>query len=328
MSDATTPAADAAEAVEEKAAAAAKGGLSTKAKVLIGLGVYLGIAILMVLIFPSAGKNEEFQPQNEFKLEPWISIHIAGVDMSINKAVVYLLIASALTVWTMVWISRRMQQKPNRVQTAIEVAYDMTKTTIAGGNLDTKMAARWFPFLAALFFWIWFSNMIGFLPLPVNTEHAVNIFGLEIPSFALYAATANLSIPLVLTLVVWVSYHVEGIRAKGFFKYFASWLPPGLEDMNPLFKGFIFVIEAISHFARLISLSVRLFANILAGHLLLLFMGGGLAVLLGIAALGALTFPLAFFFFILEVGLIATLQAFIFSTLTAIYLGGATSASH
>jgi len=106
------------------------------------------------------------------------------------------------------------------------------------------------------------------------------------------------------------------------------WLPPGLEDMNPAMKGFIFVIESISHFARLISLSVRLFANILAGHLLLLFMGGGLAVLLGIAALGALTFPLAFFFFVLEVGLIATLQAFIFSTLTAIYIGGAVSASH
>ncbi len=170
--------------------------------------------------------------------------------------------------------------------------------------------------------------MIGFLPLPTNTEHPVDIFGIEIPAFALYAATANLSIPLVLTLVVWVSYHVEGIRAKGLFKYLASWLPPGLEDMNPAAKGFIFMIEAISHFARLISLSVRLFANILAGHLLLLFMGGGLAVLLGIAALGALTFPLAFFFFILEVGLIATLQAFIFSTLTAIYLGGATSASH
>ena len=88
------------------------------------------------------------------------------------------------------------------------------------------------------------------------------------------------------------------------------------------------MIEAISHFVRLISLSVRLFANILAGHLLLLFMGGGLAVLLGLAALGLLTFPLAFVFFIFEVGLIATLQAFIFSTLTAIYLGGATAETH
>jgi F-type H+-transporting ATPase subunit a len=302
--------------------------MKTRTKVLIGLGVYFAIAILMLLIFGSSGKNEEFQPQNEFKLEPWISLHLGGIDLSINKAVLYLILASALTIFVMVWISRRMAQKPNKVQTAIEVAYDLTKNNITGGNLDTATATRWFPFLAALFFWIWFSNMIGFLPLPTNTEHEVSVFGLSVPSFAIYAATANLSIPLVLTLVVWISYHVEGIRAKGLFKYLASWLPPGLEDMNPIAKGFIFVIEAISHFARLISLSVRLFANILAGHLLLLFMGGGLAVLLGIAALGALTFPLAFFFFILEVGLIATLQAFIFSTLTAIYLGGATSASH
>jgi F-type H+-transporting ATPase subunit a len=302
--------------------------MKTRTKVFIGLGAYFAIAILMLLIFPPSGKNEHFQPQNEFKLEPWISLHLGGIDLSINKAVLYLVLASGLTIFVMVWISRRMAEKPNRTQTAIEVAYDLTKNNITGGNLDTATATRWFPFLAALFFWIWFSNMIGFLPLPTNTEHTVDVFGLAIPSFAIYAATANLSIPLVLTLVVWISYHVEGIRSKGFFKYLASWLPPGLEDMNPIAKGFIFVIEAISHFARLISLSVRLFANILAGHLLLLFMGGGLAVLLGIAALGALTFPLAFFFFILEVGLIATLQAFIFSTLTAIYLGGATSASH
>jgi F-type H+-transporting ATPase subunit a len=300
----------------------------TKTKVLIGLGAYLALALLMLLIFGNAGKNEAFQPQNEFKLEPWVSIHLGGVDLSINKAVLYLVLASGLTVFAMTWIARRMAQKPNRVQTAVEVAYDLTKNNITGGNLDHATAVRWFPFLGALFFFIWFSNIIGFLPLPINTEHTVDVFGLELPAFALYAATANLSIPLVLTLVVWVSYHVEGIRAKGLFPYLASWLPPGLEDMNPLAKGFIWIIEAISHFARLISLSVRLFANILAGHLLLLFMGGGLAVLLGIAALGALTFPLAFFFFILEVGLIATLQAFIFSTLTAIYIGGATAASH
>jgi F-type H+-transporting ATPase subunit a len=302
--------------------------MKTRTKVLIGLGTYLAIAILLLLAFGSSGKDESFQPQNEFKLEPWISLHLGGVDLSVNKAVLYLVMASALTILTMTWISRRMAQKPNRVQTAIEVSYDLTKNNITGGNLDHATAVRWFPFLGALFFFIWFSNMIGFLPLPTNTEHTVDVFGVAIPAFALYAATANLSIPLALTLVVWISYHVEGIRAKGFFPYLASWLPPGLEEMNPAGKAFIFVIEAISHFARLISLSVRLFANILAGHLLLLFMGGGLAVLLGIAALGALTFPLAFFFFVLEVGLIATLQAFIFSTLTAIYIGGATAASH
>ncbi|MEZ5078701.1 MAG: F0F1 ATP synthase subunit A [Solirubrobacterales bacterium] len=319
---------DASATVAAAEPAAKSGGLSTKAKALLGLGIYFAIFILLFLIAGDAGKNEHFEPQNEFKLEAWIPIHIGGIDLSINKAVLYLFLASALTIGTMAWIAKRMQQKPNRVQTAVEVAYDLTKSNITGGSLEGRMAARWFPFIATVFFWIWFSNMIGFIPLPINTEHTFSVFGLEIPSFALYAATANLSIPLVLTLVVWLSYHFEGVRAQGLFKYLASWLPPGLEDMNPAAKAFIFVIEAISHFARLISLSVRLFANILAGHLLLLFMGGGLAVLLGIAALGVLTFPLAFFFFILEVGLIATLQAFIFATLTAIYLGGAVSASH
>ncbi len=302
--------------------------MRTKTKVLIGFGVYLALAIMLLLIFGNAGKNAAFKPQNEFKLEPWVSIHLGSLDLSVNKAVLYLLLASGLTIFAMVWISRRMAQKPNRVQTAVEVSYDLTKNTITGGSLDGEIARRWFPFLATLFFWIWFSNMIGFLPLPTNTEHEITIFGVEVPAFAIYAATANISIPLALTLVVWVSYHVEGIRAKGFIPYFASWLPPGLGDMSPIGKAAIFVIEVISHFVRLISLSVRLFANILAGHLLLLFMGGGLAVLLGIAALGALTFPLAFVFFIFEVGLVATLQAFIFSTLTAIYIGGATSASH
>ncbi len=302
--------------------------MKTKTKVFIGLGAYLAVAMLMLLIFGNDGKNEAFKPQNEFKLENWIPIHIGNLDLSINKAVLYLALASGLTIATMTWIARRMQQKPNRVQTAVEVAYDLTKNNITGGNLEAKEATRWFPFIAGLFFFIWFSNMLGFLPLPTNTEHEVSVFGLEIPAFAIYAATANISIPLVLTLVVWLSYHVEGIRSKGFIAYFASWLPPGLEEMHPIGKAAIFTIEVISHFVRLISLSVRLFANILAGHLLLLFMGGGLAVLLGIAALGALTFPLAFVFFIFEVGLVATLQAFIFSTLSAIYIGGATSASH
>jgi len=302
--------------------------MKTRTKVLLGVAGYLLVAILLVVIFGNDGKNEEFKPQNEFKLEPWLGIKVGGIDFSINRAVFYLVLASALTISVMVWISRRMQQKPNRVQIAMELAYDLTRNNITGGNLDQRVATRWFPFLATLFFFLWFSNVIGYLPLPTNTRETVDIFGLELPTFAIYAATANISVPLALTIVVWITYNVEGIRAKGFFPYFSSWLPPGLEDMNPFGKGLIFVIEVISHFVRLISLSVRLFANILAGHLLLLFMGGGLAVLLGLAALGALTFPLAFLFFVLELGLIATLQAFIFSMLTAIYIGGATAERH
>jgi F-type H+-transporting ATPase subunit a len=303
--------------------------VSTKAKVFLGIGLYLLIVVAMVVIVGSSGENDEFQPQNEFLLEPWIPIDVAGIDLSINKAVLYLVLASAATIATMTFIASRMQREPNKVQMMVELAYDLTRNNITRGNIeDERLALKWFPFLAGLFFWIWFSNMIGYLPLPTNTEHPIDVFGLEVPALALYAATANLSIPLVLTLVVWFAYNIEGIREQGFIKYFASWLPPGLEDMNPIGKGLIFIIEVLSHLVRLISLSVRLFANILAGHLLILFMGGGLAVLLGLAALGIATFPLVFFFFIFEVVLVATLQAFIFSTLTAIYIGGATAETH
>ena len=295
-------------------------GLSMRTKFAIGFAIYIGVALLLYLIFGSDGKNEEFQPQEEFRLDPWIEIKIGALDLSFNKAVLYLLLTCALTVGSMVYVARRMQQKPNRVQTIVEGAYDLTYSQIAKGNMPEAAAARWFPFVATLFFFIWFSNMIGYIPLPVNDHETIDIFGIDFPAFALYAATANLSIPLVLTLTVFSLYQLEGIRKHGLIGYLKGWLPAGVKGPAAVP---IFVIEVISQFVRIISLSVRLFANVLAGHLLILFMGGGLAVLLGIAALGWITLPIAIAFFIFEVGLIATLQAFIFATLTAIYLGGA-----
>jgi F-type H+-transporting ATPase subunit a len=270
--------------------------------------------------------NEDYKPQNEFKLDPWIDLG----TFSINKAVLYIVMATALTCVTMIYVAKRMTDRPNKVQTAVESAFVLMRDNITRGNMDDKMAAKWFPFIGALFLFIWFSNMLGYLPLPTNTEHKVDIFGVHVPTFALYAATANISVPLVLTLVVWVSYHVEGIRAKGPVGYLKSWVPAGVEGPA---AGPIFLIEVISHFVRLVSLSVRLFANILAGHLLILFMGGGLVVLLNLSIfgsvfLGAITGVMAVAFFIFEVALVATLQAFIFATLTAIYLGGAVAAEH
>jgi F-type H+-transporting ATPase subunit a len=283
------------------------------------------VAIAVYLIFGSEGKNEEFKPQNEFKLEPWIELKIGGLDLSFNKAVLYLLITCTLTIGAMVYVARRMQDKPNRVQTVVEGAYDLTYNQIARNNMASEAAAKWFPLVATLFFFIWFSNMLGYIPLPVNSEETVDIFGIAFPAFALYAATANLSIPLVLTLTVFTLYQLEGIRKHGLIKYLKGWLPAGVSGPAAVP---IFFIEVISQFMRIISLSVRLFANILAGHLLILFMGGGLAVLLGLAFLGWVTLPIAIAFFILEVGLIATLQAFIFATLTSIYFGEATAGGH
>jgi F-type H+-transporting ATPase subunit a len=288
-------------------------------------GLVLALTVALFAIFGSTGQNNEFQPQNEFKLDDWIPIHIGSLNMSINRAVLYLFLATALTVWAMTYIAKRMQQRPNRVQTAVESVYDLTYTNITRGNMDEQMARKWFPFIGALFLWILFSNLLGYIPLPTNTQEKFTLFGAHIPAFAIYAATANISIPLVLTVVVWISYHVEGIRAKGVIPYFKSWIPAGVPNAAriPLFG-----IEVISHFVRLISLTVRLFANILAGHMLILFMGGGLVVLLGAAYLGPITVLLAVLFFIFEVVLIAGLQAFIFATLTAIYLGGAVAETH
>lgn len=286
-------------------------------------GIYLFLIVLAVGIFGwSRLDNEEFKPQNEFKLDDWIG----SGPFAFNKAVLYLLIASALTIGTMLWISRRMKARPNRVQTAVEWIYTAMRDNITRGNMDDAMARKWFPFIATLFLFIWFSNLIGYIPLPTNTHEKVDIFGAQIPSFALYAATANLSIPLALALVVFIAYNVEGIRAKGFGGYLKSLIPAGID--NPGMKGFVFVLEFLSNFMRLISLSVRLFANILAGHLIILFMAGGLAVLLGIEALGVIIIPAGIAIFLFEVGLVATLQAFIFATLTAIYLGGAVAEHH
>ncbi len=295
---------------------------STRGKVFRAL---LGLLTLPVLVYAatgSDGRNDGFQPTEEFRLEPWIDL---PGPFDFTKAVLYLLIAATLTALTMTWIANRMAARPNRVQTAIETLYLFMRDNIAGGNMDRDMARKWFPFVGTLFLFIWFSNLIGYIPLPINDHEPVSIFGLEVPSFALYAATANISVPLALTLMVWFAYHVEGVRAQGFKGYLASWIPSGTP--NGL-KPMIFIIEVISQFVRIISLSVRLFANILAGHLLILFMAGGLAVILGLSALGVVTLPAAIAFFIFEVGLVATLQAFIFATLTAIYLGGATSGGH
>ena len=296
--------------------------MSQTRKILFGaFGVYLLLTILALVIWGSAGRNEAFEPQEEFTLNTWIDL---PGSLDINRAVLYLVLSGLLTCGMMVYIANRMQARPNRVQTAIEVLFGLMRDNITRGNMDDRMAAKWFPFIGALFLFIWFNNLLGFLPLPTS-QHTFDLFGLDIPAFAIYAATANVSVPLVLSLVVFISYTSEGIRSKGVGGYLKSLIPAGVTGAM---AGFIFVLELMSNLMRIVSLSVRLFANMLAGHLIILFMSGGLAVILGVAGIGVFLLPLGLALYLFEVGLVATLQAFIFATLSAIYLGGAVAESH
>jgi F-type H+-transporting ATPase subunit a len=294
--------------------------MSSRRKLFLGIvGFYVfGIILLIVLFGAHRHNNTAFQPQNEFKLINWVHLGV----FSINKAVVYLIIAAVLTNVTMVYIANRMQARPNRVQTAVEVLFSLMRDNITRGNMPDEMAAKWFPFIGSLFLFIWYCNLIGYIPLPTNSEEKFNLFGAHIPAFALYAATANVSVPLALALVVFIAFNVEGIRAHGPFGYLKSLIPEGVKGPILLL---VFPLEIISTFMRLISLTVRLFANILAGHMIILFMSGGLAVILGLQFLGWFTMPAGIAIFLFELGLVATLQAFIFATLAAIYIGGAVS---
>jgi F-type H+-transporting ATPase subunit a len=279
------------------------------------------VAILIILAGVygvSTHHNYTFQIQNEFKLTNWVHLGV----FSINRAVVYLLIASILTTATMFFISRRMRTRPNKVQTAVEVAYSFMRDSIVRENMSEAEARRWFPFIGTLFLFLWWSNIIGYIPLPTNTEEKFTVFGAHIPSFALYAATANISVPLVLAIIVFISFILEGIRTQGAGGYVKSLVPAGVHGPMLLL---IFPLEIISTFMRLISLTIRLFANILAGHLIILFMAGGLAVILGLSFLGWFTLPFAILVYLFELILIASLQAFIFAILAAIYIGGATT---
>lgn len=279
-------------------------------------GFYVAGIIVLIILFGFGHQNHSFQVQNEFKLDNWLHLGV----FSINRAVLYLILATILTVVTMVWIADRMHQRPNKVQTAVEVLFSLMRDNITRGNMPDSMAAKWFPFLGALFLFIWFNNLIGYIPLPTNSGQEFVIFGAHIPAFALYAATANISVPLILALVVFVAFNWVGIRAQGPIGYLKSLIPGGVTGPILLL---IFPLEVISTFMRLLSLTIRLFANILAGHLIILFMAGGLAVLLGLSFLGWFTLPFAILLYLFELGLVATLQAFIFATLAAIYISGA-----
>jgi F-type H+-transporting ATPase subunit a len=259
-----------------------------------------------------------FSPIDEFKLDTWFKIG----PIAFNKGILYVLMAAVITLGILFYVARRLKQRPGRLQAAIEIYYSLIANMV-NDNLNPGLARKYFPLIGTLFIFIMVSNLIGYIPLPVNSVEKFTIFGAHIPSFQIYAAVTNLAFPLILAILVFVLFTWEGLKAHhGPLGFLKSLMPGGVTGpIVPL----IFGIEILSYFLRLISLSVRLWANLLAGHILIAFMAGELGVLVGDPWLQWALLPLGIAIFLFEAVLIAGLQAFIFSILTAIYLGDAVS---
>jgi F-type H+-transporting ATPase subunit a len=289
------------------------------------------LAITLSLVLPSTAlasttetpEEDKFDPSHEWLLHDWIPIHIGPLNLSINKAVAYLLLSSLLTI-LIGWLLMRWRLKtdPDRRQTVGEWIYEIAQTQIAEQGLPTKAIGRWFPYVASLALFIWVVNMVGFIPLPLSDDK-FELFGVELPTLGIYAATSTLSVTLTLALMSWVFTHIEGIRANGVAGYFKSWIPEVPKAMYPL----IVPLEVLGQFMRLISLSVRLYANMLAGHMLILTFIGLMFVLENYF-LAPLVVPAATAFYLFEVLIVVSIQAYIFAALSAIYIGSAIEPEH
>jgi F-type H+-transporting ATPase subunit a len=274
---------------------------------------------LLVLAFPStAFARGTFDPTKEFEQKPWVPIHLGPLDLSITKAVVYLMLGTVVTILLGLFLMRfRLSERPGARQTIGESIYEVAQVQVAEQGLPSKAIGRWFPYVASLLLFIFVVNLLGFIPLPITGETYHGI-----PTWGIYAATSSLSVTLALALVTFVFTHVEGIRWNGPVRYFKSWIPEAPKGLLVL----IVPLEVLGQFMRLISLSVRLFANMLAGHILILTFLGLIFIFQSLRLLPVLI-P-ATVFYIFEVVIVVGIQAFIFAALSAIYIGSAIEPEH
>jgi F-type H+-transporting ATPase subunit a len=287
----------------------------------------LALVTTLALVAPQVAlaAEEEFDPSHEFQQNDWIPIHIGPLDLSITKAVAYLMLGSVITMALGIVLMRwRTSVDPGERQSAGELIYDIAQTQIAEQGLPHKAMSRWFPYVASLLLFIFVVNLIGFIPLPLSGE-TFTLFGLELPTLGIYAATSSLAVTLALALMTFVFTHVEGIRYNGPIAYFKSWIPEVPKAMLPL----LVPLEVLGQFMRLISLSVRLYANMLAGHMLILTFIGLIFLMSGVVyVLTPFIIGLATLFYLFEVVIVVGIQAFIFATLSAIYIGSAIEPEH
>ncbi len=288
-------------------------------RIRIWLLVALGTGLAVPAFASAAGAA--FDPAEEFSTSAWVDLNLGFIDLSINKAVFYMLASSLIIcVFGIVVVRGGMKMKPGKGQNVLEMTYEFAEQQVAEVTLPARVFKKWFPYLATLFLFVAVNNLISFIPLP--TAPHTDTFQV-VGDLGLYAATANINVTFALALMTFVAFLWEGFGTHGFIGYFKTLVPAGAS------KGivpFIFALELLSQVLRLISLSVRLFANMLAGHLLII-MAAGFSILVG-SLLGVLGIPFALFFYVFEWVLVAGLQAFIFALLSGIYIGYAAQESH
>jgi F-type H+-transporting ATPase subunit a len=281
----------------------------------------LALGLGALLVVPTAGAAT-FNPADEFELKQWVSIHAGPIDLSINKAVVYLAISALVTMLLGIFLMRaRLALLPSKRQTGGEALYELAQVQIAEQGLPSKAIGLWFPYVASLFLFVLVMNLIGFIPLPLTGEKYHGV-----PTWGIYAVTSQLSVTLVLAVFSVVFTHVEGFRWNG-PRYLKSFVPAGVPKAGVVPMA---VLETVSHVFRIVSLSVRLYANMLAGHMLILVSIGLLFILSGLTFWIAVPISLAIglVFYAFEIVIVVTIQAFIFAILTAIYIGSAIEPAH
>jgi F-type H+-transporting ATPase subunit a len=294
-----------------------------KRLVTLATSLFLALPAVALAASDTTGEEDEFDPSHEWELQEWIPIHIGPLDMSINKAVAYLLLGALVSCLLGIVLMRvKTGKDPDRRQALGETIYEVAQIQVAEQGLPTKAIGRWFPYVATLMIFIWVVNMLGFIPLPLSDE-TFEVAGVELPTLAIFAATSTISVTLALALMTFVFTHVEGIRANGAVGYFKSWIPDVPKAMLPL----IVPLEILGQFMRLISLSVRLYANMLAGHMLILTFIG-LIFVIGNVGLAVVAVPAATAFYLFEVVIVVSIQAYIFAALSAIYIGSAIEPEH
>lgn len=238
-------------------------------------------------------REMEFPPFGTLHLP---ELHLFGLDVSITKYTVYMWLAAALMLAIFVPMARRRGRVYHGIFNAFEAMIVYVRDEIVYANLGEEEGRPYVPFIATLFFFILFMNLLGLVPYGGTP-------------------TGNLAVTGVLALFSMVVIEASGVIINGPVKYAKSLVPEGV----PMFLAPIMIpIEIIGHFAKPFALMVRLFANMTAGHVVILSMLG-LIFLLQTYFVVPVSIGFALFIFLLEI-LIAFIQAYIFAVLTAVFI--------